>query len=70
MAMDPTRFLDTRMWPGRVGAGESISFRVAGVRGVPADVSAVVVNLTVTSPTSYGVITAYASGTPNQPPRT
>ncbi len=33
---------------------------------MPADASAVVVNLTVTSPTSYGVITAYASGT-NKP---
>ena len=25
IAMDPTRFLDTRVWPGRVGAGRSIS---------------------------------------------
>ena len=33
------------------------------MRGVPSDVSAVVANLTVTSPTSYGVVTAYASGT-------
>jgi len=63
IAMDPTRFLETRVWPGRVDAGESITFRVAGVRGVPAGVSAVVVNLTVTSPTSSGVITAYAAGT-------
>ncbi|WP_364746877.1 sialate O-acetylesterase [Arthrobacter sp. LAR12-1-1.1] len=66
IAIDPTRFLDTRVWPGRVAAGKSVTFRVAGVRGVPADASAVVVNLTVTSPTSYGVITAYASGT-NKP---
>ncbi|MFF2242937.1 sialate O-acetylesterase [Arthrobacter sp. NPDC058130] len=66
IAMDPTRFLDTRIWPGRVAAGKSVSFRVAGVRGVPADASAVVVNLTVISPTSYGVITAHASGT-NKP---
>ena len=63
IAMDPTRFLDTRIWPGRVAAGKSVSFRVAGVRGVPANASAVAVNLTVTSPTSYGVITAHASGT-------
>ncbi len=63
VAMDPTRILDTRLWPGRVGAGKSISFRAAGVKGVPAGVSAVVVNLTVTSATSHGVITAYASGT-------
>jgi Carbohydrate esterase, sialic acid-specific acetylesterase len=63
LATNPTRFLDTRIWPGRVAAGKSVSFRVAGVRGVPANASAVAVNLTVTSPTSYGVITAYASGT-------
>ena len=66
IAMDPTRFLDTRISPGRVAAGKSVSFRVAGVRGVPANASAVAVNLTVTSPTSYGVITAHASGT-NKP---
>lgn len=63
MPMDPKRFLDTRIWPGRLGAGESVSFRVAGVRGLPADISAVAVNLTVTSPTSFGFITAYAAGT-------
>lgn len=63
IAMDPTRFLDTRIWPGRVAAGKSVTFRVAGVRGVPKSVSAVVVNLTVTSATSSGAITAYAAGT-------
>jgi hypothetical protein len=63
IAMDPTRFLDTRIWPGRVAAGKSVTFRVAGVRGIPANASAVAVNLTATSATSSGVITAYASGT-------
>jgi hypothetical protein len=66
IAMDPTRFLDTRIWPGRVAAGKSVTFRVAGVRGVPANASAVAVNLTVTSATSSGAITAYAAGT-NKP---
>jgi hypothetical protein len=66
MSMDPTRFLDTRIWPGRVAAGESVTFRVAGVRGVPANASAVAVTLTVTGQTSSGVITAYAAGT-NKP---
>ena len=63
IAIDPTRFLDTRVWPGRVAAGKSVSFRVAGVRGVPTKVSAVVMNLSATSSTSHGAITAYASGT-------
>ncbi|MDQ0823210.1 hypothetical protein QFZ69_004089 [Arthrobacter sp. V1I7] len=58
----PTRFLDTRLTSQRVGGGRSVSFRVAGVRGMPLDVSAVVVNLTVTEPTSFGFITAHASG--------
>lgn len=59
----PTRFLDTRSSSGRVAGGRSISFQVAGLHGVPTDVSAVVVNITVTEPTSSGFITAHASRT-------
>ncbi|BAS09039.1 hypothetical protein AHiyo4_24610 [Arthrobacter sp. Hiyo4] len=40
-----------------------MSFQAAGVSGVPANVSAVVFNLTVTQPQSYGHIIAHASGT-------
>ncbi|MDI3193244.1 S8 family serine peptidase [Pseudarthrobacter sp. AL07] len=59
----PTRLLDTRN-TAPVGAYSSVSFQAAGVAGVPANVSAVVFNLTVTQPQSYGHIIAYASGTP------
>jgi hypothetical protein len=45
-----------------VGANSAVSFQVAGVNGIPAKVSAVVFNLTVTQPRSLGFITAYASG--------
>ncbi|MFJ8439878.1 hypothetical protein [Kitasatospora griseola] len=65
----PARFLDTRDGTGapraKVGAGQSVSLQVAGVKGVPADgVTAVVMNLTAVSPTATGWITAHADGQP------
>lgn len=72
VSITPTRFLDTRTSSGNLVAGGSVNIQVAGVNGVPADASAVVMNLTVTGPTwpyfflSFGYVTAYASGT-NQP---
>ena len=59
----PVRMLDTRATTA-VGPDSSVSFQVAGVGGIPAGVSAVVFNLTVTAPQSFGFISAYASGTP------
>jgi hypothetical protein len=58
----PTRFLDTRN-AAPVGADSAVSFQVGGVAGVPANVSAVVFNMTVTQPQNYGYIAAYPSGT-------
>ncbi|CAH0203765.1 hypothetical protein SRABI26_01984 [Arthrobacter sp. Bi26] len=58
----PTRVLDTRNG-SPVARDSAVSFQVAGVNGIPAQVSAVVFNLTVTQPRSVGFITAYASGT-------
>ncbi|MBT8161787.1 MULTISPECIES: hypothetical protein [Arthrobacter] len=58
----PTRFLDTRT-AAAVPADNSVSFQVGGVNGVPANVSAVVFNLTVAEANSFGFITAYPSGT-------
>lgn len=62
--ISPTRLLDTRD-TSRVGVAKdsAVSFQVAGAGGIPAKVSAVVFNLTVTQPKSFGFITAYASGT-------
>jgi hypothetical protein len=57
----PFRALDTR-GSGPVGADAAVSFQVGGVGGIPADVSAVVFNLTVTEARSFGFVTAYASG--------
>ncbi|MGY2746614.1 hypothetical protein [Arthrobacter sp. UYCu723] len=61
-AIGPTRALDTRTGSA-VGADSAVSFRVSGANGIPANVSAVVFNLTVTSPKSFGFVTAFASGT-------
>jgi hypothetical protein len=62
-AVPPTRALDTRDGTGGttgpLGAGESLTLNVAGVAGIPADVSAVIMNLTATGSTTGGVLTVY-----------
>ena len=65
----PYRALDTRDGTGGIngpiGPGQTINVKVTGRGGIPATgVSAVAVNITVTGPTSYGLITAYAGGSP------
>ncbi|MFD0369571.1 protease pro-enzyme activation domain-containing protein [Streptomyces sp. NPDC127114] len=65
----PARILDTRNAIGRAGtspvAGKgTVSLTVAGAGGVPATgATAVVLNVTATSPTSNGHLIAYPSGT-------
>jgi len=64
----PTRVLDTRNGTGTQGstnpvaAGATLKLRLAAVGGIPANVSAVALNLTVAQPTAGGYITAYPSG--------
>ncbi|WP_458781271.1 S8 family peptidase [Arthrobacter sp. D3-16] len=58
----PFRALDTRSGPP-VGRDSTVSFQVAGQPGIPAQVSAVVFNMTVAEARSHGFVTAYASGT-------
>ncbi|MFJ9631574.1 PKD domain-containing protein [Streptomyces sp. NPDC101175] len=64
---DPTRFLDTRDGTGapagRLGANSTLTVKVAGVDGVPADATAVLVNLTGVTPTTATHLTAYGAGT-------
>jgi hypothetical protein len=66
-ALTPLRLLDTRSGKGApkgtVVKGGSVAFTVTG-NGVPLGVSAVVLNVTVTEPTSSGFITAYPHGGP------
>ncbi|MEV0480820.1 PKD domain-containing protein [Streptomyces sp. NPDC050508] len=62
----PTRFLDTRDGLGApdsaLGAGGTLTVKVAGVDGVPAGASAVLVNLTGVAPTASTHLTAYGDG--------
>jgi hypothetical protein len=59
----PVRLLDTRTTTGGHHAPltetDPVKLKIAGVSGVPADVKAVAVNLTVASPTGAGYIRAY-----------
>ena len=66
-ALSPARLLDTREGKGapqaRLGAGSSLDLKVTGVGGVPATgVSAVVLNVTVTTPSETSFLTAYPTG--------
>jgi subtilisin family serine protease len=66
-SVTPLRVLDTRFGTGApaasVGYDKTVSVQVTGAGGVPAsNVSAVVLNVTVTDPAAAGFITAYASG--------
>src|SRR5215470_11412390 len=67
MPLPPVRVLDTRFGTGGtvgpVVAGGSVLLRVAGAGGVPpSGASAVVVNLTVTAPTSSGYLVGWDGG--------
>ncbi|MEU7725934.1 hypothetical protein AB0B78_11915 [Streptomyces sp. NPDC040724] len=63
----PTRLLDTRDGTGAaagpVGPYGTTRVKVGGNSGIPADATAVALNLTVTNARSGGHITAYPSGT-------
>jgi hypothetical protein len=62
-ALAPARILDTRS-TAPVGPGGTIVQTIAGVGGVPATgVSAVVLDVSVTQPTSTSFLTVYPSGT-------
>lgn len=61
-AQAPSRFLDTRTSSGPVTAGGTVSFQLGGVGGIPANASAVLVNLTATETKAPGFLTACASG--------
>jgi len=67
-ALNPSRILDTRTGNGgyplhRVATGGTVQLQVTGRGGVPAiGVSAVVMNVTATSPTGAGFVTVYPQG--------
>jgi hypothetical protein len=66
--LTPTRFMDTRIGLGvpkaKVGAGRTVTLQVTGKNGVPATgVTAVVMNVTGTSPTATTYVAVYPNGT-------
>ncbi|WP_203716266.1 choice-of-anchor D domain-containing protein, partial [Asanoa siamensis] len=68
----PSRVLDTRIGLGSskapIGANRAIALQVAGRGGVPSTgVAAVVLNVTVTQPTSSSYLTVYPSGVAVRP---
>ena len=65
--LTPTRMLDTRTGigapVGKVGQGSTISLKIGGVGSIPpTDASAVLINVTVTEPTSSGYVTVWPNG--------
>ena len=69
--LSPMRLLDTRSSDGRINGASGgaaipaqrvVKIAVAGRRGVPADIEAVSVNLTVTAAQADGYLTAYPCG--------
>ncbi|MFD5148415.1 PKD domain-containing protein [Streptomyces sp. NPDC058401] len=55
----PTRVLDTRTTGGALGGGKTRTVKVAGVNGIPADATAVALNLTSTGATQEAFVSAY-----------
>ena len=62
--LTPCRAIDTRTVGGAVNAGEERTFFLAGTCGIPADATAISVNVTVTQPTSLGDLRVFAAATP------
>ncbi|WP_327010639.1 LamG domain-containing protein [Dactylosporangium sp. NBC_01737] len=66
--LHPSRILDTRTGLGAplapLANGGTIAVQVAGVNGVPADITAVAINLTSANATSSGHLITRADGTP------
>ncbi|MFF1415699.1 PKD domain-containing protein [Streptomyces sp. NPDC058289] len=55
----PTRVLDTRTTGGALGGGKTRTVKVAGVNGIPADATAVALNLTGTGAKEQAHVIAY-----------
>ncbi|OEJ32638.1 hypothetical protein [Streptomyces subrutilus] len=65
-SLTPTRFVDSRdglgTAKGQVAGQAVFSTQISGLRGVPAGVSAVALNVTVTNPRETGHLTVFPSG--------
>ncbi|MCW2585735.1 MAG: N-acetylmuramoyl-L-alanine amidase, partial [Frankiales bacterium] len=65
-ALSPTRVMDTRtgtgVRKGTVGQGGTLDLQVVGRNGIPSTATAVVLNLTVVTPTKATQVQGYATG--------
>ena len=61
-AMSPKRLLDTRSSGGKLGPGGSMNLAIAGTNGVPANASAVILNVTAVDESTAGFFTLYPTG--------
>ena len=66
--VEPARILDSRGtnggWNGALNAGTPRTLTLAGAGGLPANLDAVVLNVTVTGATADSFLTVYPAGTP------
>lgn len=60
--LTPFRILDTRLTGSPLGNNSTRSLTVTGVDSVPADATAVVLNVTVTAPSTVSYLTVYPAG--------
>jgi hypothetical protein len=61
-AMPPKRLLDTRNTGSKLGPGGSMNLVIADTNGVPANASAVILNVTAVDETTAGFFTVYPTG--------
>jgi hypothetical protein len=66
-AVTPTRLLDTRNSGNTLGSGGSLNLAIGGVGPVPANASAVVLNVTAVNQSSGGFFTVFPAG--SAPPK-
>lgn len=67
-SMTPARFVDTREGlgaaRGQLAARDAFTTRIGGLRGVPQNITAVALNVTVTEPKGPGHLTVFSGGGP------
>ena len=61
-AVTPVRLLDTRNTGQTLGAGQSLNLPIGGIGAVPANATAVVVNVTAVDQTAAGAFIVYPTG--------
>jgi len=61
-AVTPVRLLDTRNSGNRLGSGGSLNLTIGGVGQVPANATAVVINVTAVDQSAAGFFTVYPTG--------